>query len=250
MIQEAFVDGDSFIHRLDPRGKIIIASFYSAIVAICDRFEALMPAIVITLTVVFFARISPKKLMKRIVIVNGFVLFLWLFLPFSTKGHAVFAAGPLVVSKEGLLYSALITLKSNIIIMTVLALIATSSIFTLGRALDRLFCPSKLVILIFFTYRYVHVIYQEYMGLAQAAKIRGFRPGNNLHTYKTYAYLVGMVLVKSHDRAERVRAAMLCRGFNGKFYDLSEFSFGQTDLWALVLMLLAVSSIAVLEWGI
>ena len=69
-----------------------------------------------------------------------------------------------------------------------------------------------------------------------------------MHTYRTYAYLVGMLLVKSHDRAERVRSAMLCRGFKGRFYELSEFSFQFSDLIIMFLMLLAVTIILLLQW--
>jgi len=247
-MNEVFAGGDSLIHRLDPRVKIAVAALFSIVVAVSDRFEALVPAMGVTLSLVAFARINLKELIKRVVIVNGLILFLWFFLPFSMKGRAAFSIGPLVASSEGIWYSTLITLKSNIIVLILMSLIATSSVFSLGRALDRLFLPSKLVILIFFTYRYVHVIYQEYLRLLNAIKIRGFRPGNNLHTYKTYAYLVGMVLVKSHDRAERVKAAMLCRGFKGKFYDLGEFSFEPMDILVMVLMLLAVSLVGILEW--
>jgi cobalt/nickel transport system permease protein len=75
--------------------------------------------------------------------------------------------------------------------------------------------PDKIVHLISFAYRYIHVIHTEYGRQLNAMKIRGFYPKSNLHTYKTYAYLVGMLLVKSYDRAKRVQAAMLCRGLIG-----------------------------------
>jgi cobalt/nickel transport system permease protein len=69
-----------------------------------------------------------------------------------------------------------------------------------------------------------------------------------MHTYRTYAYLVGMILVKSHDRSQRVRAAMLCRGFQGRFYDLSEFAFRSSDLVMVLMMTMAVTGIGLLQW--
>jgi cobalt/nickel transport system permease protein len=69
-----------------------------------------------------------------------------------------------------------------------------------------------------------------------------------MHTYRTYAYLVGMLLVKSHDRADRVRAAMLCRGFRGRFYDLSEFNMRSSDVFILIIMLLVVTLIGIVQW--
>lgn len=79
-------------------------------------------------------------------------------------------------------------------------------------------------------------------------KIRGFSPKTNLHTYRTYAYVVGMLLVKSYERARRVEAAMLCRGFDGRFYDLSEFSYKLSDGFALVALLLVTACIGLLQW--
>ena len=60
-------------------------------------------------------------------------------------------------------------------------------------------------------------------------KIRGFQPRTNLHTYRSYAYLAAMLLVRSYDRADRVFQAMLCRGFHGVFYSLRTFSWQRRD---------------------
>ena len=79
------------------------------------------------------------------------------------------------------------------------------------------------------SYRYLFLIEQEYQRLIRAARIRGFRPGTNLHTYKTYASIVGMLLVRSTLRADRVYQAMLCRGFRRKFYCLHEFKSGRQE---------------------
>ena len=84
--------------------------------------------------------------------------------------------------------------------------------------------------------------------LNKSLKIRGFHPGNNLHTYRTYAYLVGMLLVKSYERSERVRTAMLRRGFQGRFYDLKEFELTTNDFFVRFLILVAVSGIVRLQW--
>ena len=60
-------------------------------------------------------------------------------------------------------------------------------------------------------------------------KMRGFRPRMNWHTYRTYGYLVGMLLVRSLERSERIVAAMKCRGFRGRFYLLDHFAFSSAD---------------------
>lgn len=249
MIEETFVLGNSAIHRLDPRVRTITAAAFSLVVALSDRFTALVPAALFAGLLLLLARLPLREVATRVLIVNGFILFLWLFLPFSFQGEPLFAVGPLRATREGILYSAQITLKSNAILSAVIALVATMPLFTMGRAMRNLRVPERIVYLFFFTYRYVHVIHAEYQRLLRAIKIRGFHPGTNMHTYKTYAYLVGMLLVKSHERAQRVRAAMVCRGFKGKFYDLSEFAFKRSDLLILLVVLSGTAAVALLQWA-
>jgi cobalt/nickel transport system permease protein len=79
-------------------------------------------------------------------------------------------------------------------------------------------------------------------------KIRGFQPRTNLHTYRSYAYLAAMLLVHSHDRADRVYQAMLCRGFHGKFYSLRTFSWQPRDRAFGVVSLLVLAALLYLEW--
>jgi cobalt/nickel transport system permease protein len=56
-----------------------------------------------------------------------------------------------------------------------------------------------------------------------------------------------MLFVKAVERAERVRWAMLCRGFKRKFYSLQEFRAGPGSMVFLLLMSVAVLAIAALE---
>jgi len=146
------------------------------------------------------------------------------------------------------LYAARISIKSNTIMTVLIGLVASTSLLTLGHAMHDLKIPKKLVHLFFFTYRYIYVIHKEYLRLVNAMKVRGFRPGTNMHTYRTFAYLVGMLLVRSSDRADRVHSAMLCRGFRGNLYSLSAFSLRACDVISLILMLVLILALGVLEW--
>lgn len=248
MIEEHFIIGESLIHRMDPRARIVVAIIFSVIVAISNHFSVSIPALFLSFLFVYLARLPFRKLGLRIMVVNVFILLLWIILPFSTKGKVWFSIGPLMATKEGIIYSAMITLKSNAILLSLTALVSTVPVFTLGRAIKYLMVPDKIVHLLVFTYRYIHTIHEEYKHLINAIKIRGFRPKTNVHTYRTYASLAGILILRSLDRAERVRAAMLCRGFNGILYDLHEFSLTKKDRVITSLMLLAVFGIGVLQW--
>jgi cobalt/nickel transport system permease protein len=240
--------GDSLIQRLDPRVKIVVVFLFSVVVAVSNRFVVLLLGLALGLSMALLARLPAKQVLVRLVPVNLFIIFLWFFLPFTLQGKPLFSVGPLVGTHEGVLYAARISIKSNTIMAGLIALVASTSLLTLGHAMHDLKLPKKLVHLFFFTYRYIDVIHKEYLRLVNAMKVRGFRPGTNMHTYRTFAYLIGMLLVRSSDRADRVHSAMLCRGFRGNLYSLSAFSLRACDVISLILMLVLILALGVLEW--
>jgi len=246
LIKEKFSAGDSPLHRLDPRVKIIVALFFSVIVAVTDKYTSLLSALLFAVVIVAVARLKTKEIVSRLLVVNSFIFLLWLMLPFTFPGKNIYTLGPLNISQEGIKYALLITIKSNSIILAGIALLSTSSIFNLVHALRHLHFPDKLTQLFFFTYRYIHTIHSEYIRLNNALKIRGFKPQTNLHTYKTYAYLVGIMLVRSYDRSKRVYDAMLCRGFKGKFWTLNHFVFKKSDFIAGTVMISCVIGLVLL----
>jgi cobalt/nickel transport system permease protein len=247
-IQEPFSEGASLAHVLDPRGKIVVAALFSILVAVARTYEVALGGLVLSLVFLALARLPLGKVVVRLLAVNSFIFFLWIVLPFTYPGEAVWRWGPLVATREGLIFAGLITLKSNAIIIALMALIATAPIVTLGQALHQLRLPDKLCHLLLFTYRYLYVFEDEYRLLVQAMKIRGFKPRTNLHTYRSYAYLAAMLLVRSLDRAERVFQAMRCRGFHGTFYSLKSFSWQRRDGIFLAASLLALVALLSLSW--
>lgn len=248
-VQEPFAEGVSLAHRLDPRGKVVVAVLFAGLMAVAQTYAVVLAGLALALIWLVLARLPWKKVLVRLLVVNSFIFFLWLVLPLTYPGQVVWRLGPLAVTREGLLYTGLITLKSNTIIIALIALIATVPVITLGQALQNLRLPDKLCHLLLFTYRYLHVFEQEFQRLVQAMKIRGFKPGTNLHTYRSYAYLAAMLLVRSYDRADRVFQAMLCRGFRGTFYSLRTFSWTQQDGIFLALSLPVLVALGFLEWG-
>jgi len=226
--------------------KIIVALLFSVIVAVTDKYTSLLSALLFAVVIVAVARLKTKEIISRLLVVNSFIFLLWLMLPFTFPGKNIYTLGPLNISQEGIKYALLITIKSNSIILAGIAFLSTSSIFNLVHALRHLHFPDKLTQLFFFTYRYIHTIHSEYIRLNNALKIRGFKPQTNLHTYKTYAYLVGIMLVRSYDRSKRVYDAMLCRGFKGKFWTLNHFVFKKSDFIAGTVMISCVIGLVLL----
>ena len=249
MLQEPFAIGNSFIHRLDPRFRLISAGVFSIVVALSRDFQTLTAAVPISFLWVILAQLPAREIIKRIILVNSFIVLLWLVLPLTFQGPDASALGPLRIYSAGVTMAAQITLKSNAILLALIALVATMNLSVLGNALNRLQVPDKIVHLLLMTYRYVFLIEQEYQRLIRTAQIRGFQPGTNLHTYKTYASIIGMLLVRSTIRADRVYKAMLCRGFKRKFYCLHEFKAGKHEWLFATAMAGVILVLIYLEWA-
>ncbi len=243
MIEEIFAQGSSILHRLDTRVKIIGAICSITTVALVNSFSALIFAGVFSLVMLISAKLPLLAVCKRLMLVNGFTLFLWITLPLTYDGEIIHHLWFLELSWEGIVLAARITLKTNTIILIIIALLTTSTIAQLGSALDRMRFPKKICFLLLYSYRYIFVIHQEYLRLLRAARMRSFSPKTNLHTYKTFAYLFGMTLVKSYNRAERVHQAMLLRGFSGRLVSLYRYRLGATDLIFLGILFLVNLSI-------
>ena len=223
MIEEPFATGDSIFHRIDPRFRVVGAAIFTLAVALCHEFPALVAALAASLGALFLARLPVKTVLGRLALVNSFILLFWVVLPLTYGGTRTVLVGPLALSGEGLLLAAKLTLKSNAILVTLICCVATMTFATFGHSLSRLKLNRKLVFLLMITYRYVFVIFQEYQKILRSVRIRGFVPRTTLHTYKTFAYVIGMLLIRAAARADRVYDAMRCRGFKGKYYSLAEY---------------------------
>ncbi|HUS92603.1 MAG TPA: cobalt ECF transporter T component CbiQ [Phycisphaerae bacterium] len=236
------------MHRLDARLRIIAAAAGSVAVALADRPGALAVGLAAGAGLALSARLPAGPVGRRMVGLNAFMLLLVVLLPVSVPGVPLLEAGPLSFSREGLLLAATVAVKANAIVLLLTAMLSTLEPMTFGRALTALHVPNKLVHLYFFTVRYIDVLHHEYGRLRRAMRVRCFRPRMTVHTYRSVGYLVGMLLVKSFDRSERVLAAMKCRGFTGRFVLVDPFALARRDgLFALAAAGL-LCAMGLLQW--
>jgi cobalt/nickel transport system permease protein len=240
-----------FLGQADPRLKVVVLILWSFLLAFLQNRAAALAGL--GSSAVIYSLSGPKNVLKGLkglLAINVFLVFIWLFLPFSfsSPGAVVYSLGPFKATQEGINLSILISLKALSITLGALAITGSSEPFDLLAGARSLGAPEKLVALLLLMTRYISVIGEQYGLLRQAMKVRGFHPGTNLHTLRSYANLAGLLLVRGIDRAERVQAAMLCRGYNGRFWIRSDFKFKGLDLgvaWLFLALGLIVAAIDV-----
>ena len=227
--EQSVTYGHSFIHRLDPRVRVVAAMACSVCIALLRYREVACVGLAVAVFCLALSRPSLRFALRRLAAVNIFLLFLWLIVPLTAGGEAVLRLGSLEISQPGLALVTLVTLKANALALLFIALVCSMSPATLGQALDRLRCPPKLVVLLLFSWRYLGAAVNEWHRLAVAARLRGFVPRTGLHAYRTFGILLGMTFVCSFERSERVYDAMLLRGFSGRFPSFAPFCIRARD---------------------
>ena len=235
-------EGGPALAGIDP-GLRLIATLAFAVTTIgLDRFSALLTALSCALAAMILARIEFRDACKRFAALDGVLILVLVTLPFSREGDAAFTILGLAASREGIDQALTILIRANAVLAMATALLATLDGAALGRGLGRLGASAKFVHLFLFSLRAIALLGEEYRRLRQAMRVRAFTLRFDRHGWRSMGYLVGMLLVRGVDRAERMKMAMRCRGFDGTFPTSHHPSALRAKDWVFALMILAVCS--------
>lgn len=237
------------LHVFDPRMRVVLGVGFALLTVLLEDWRALGCALAIGLLLTAMARLDRHDMLHGLIHINLFVLMLALFVPISTPGPAAWSLGGVQWSWPGLALAGRIALKANAVLLAARALMLSMEPATLGHACEGLRVPRKLVHIFLFMVRNIDVIWMEYRRLRNAMKLRGFRLGLSLHALRSLGYLLGMLFVRSIDRADRILEAMKCRGFDGRFYVMESFRLRLVDGGFALLFALLLSGLAYLEWA-
>lgn len=206
------------IQRIDPRFRLLAAFFLIITAVTFSSWQPIAILIVIAAILTGFAKPDWPRTVKMVLAMDGFILVMLAMLPFTVSGQPFLTLWGGQASFEGLFQAVLIGLKANAAILVLIALVGGMDAIMLGRGLQGLYIPAKLITLFMFTIRYIDVLRREYLRLRLSMRARGFAAGNNRHSWRSIGYLLGMLLVRSHERSERILWAMKCRGYHGHMH--------------------------------
>ena len=217
------------VEGLDPRLRILAACLFAIVTVALTTLPALLAALAAALVLLALSGLPAARTLKRMAMMDGFILFMLALLPFTTPGDPIATLWGVSASWQGLGKAVEIALTANAAVLALLVLVGSMEPVALGHALHRLGAPERLVQLLMFTIRYIEVLREEYLRLRAAMKMRGFRPSASWHCYRSFGYLVGMMLVRAIERSERILAAMKCRGYSGRLLLLQDYRLTGRD---------------------
>jgi cobalt/nickel transport system permease protein len=242
-------DRDVFT-RLDPRTRLLTGFALVLTIAMLTAIPALLAAVALGLALAAAARLEVRATLHRLLHLEGFMLVVLVLLPITVPGTPLAQVGPVSMSAEGFGRAVAILLKANAAVLVVLALMAPLGTVRIGHAMARLGLPDSFVQVFLFTVRYVDLFAEERVRLWTAMRVRGFAPRLDRHTLVTYGRLVGALVLRSLDRADRVHAAMRLRGFAGRVHRHETLEFTRHDgVAALLCGTAIVALVAPGVWG-
>jgi len=204
----------SSIHALDPRIKLVTTALFVLAVVSFDKYtlSALLPFALFPLALFVRADLPAAQILKKLWLALPFVLFIGIFNPWFDQ-RPLLQLGPLTIT-GGWVSFASIMLRSVLTVTAALTLIATTSFTGICMAMEKLGCPRVFALQLLFLYRYLFVLIEEATRLIRARALRSFHGrGREL---KVFGSLLGQLLLRSLERAQRIHLAMQCRGFDGE----------------------------------
>jgi cobalt/nickel transport system permease protein len=226
---------ETCIHLLDPRAKVIATMLFLLTVISFPKYEiaALAPFFLFPVIIMTIGEIPIRFIIGKILLVSPFAIFIGIFNPLLDTG--TFAVIPGVFISAGWISFGSILLKYTLTVSAALLLIATTSFPGVCHALRRLGFPALFVSQLLFLYRYLFVLMEEAMRIIRARDMRSF--GTRGTGMKVFVRLIGVLFLRTVDRAERVYYAMLSRGFQGDIPSLKRSRMVLPDLAFLSIMI-------------
>jgi cobalt/nickel transport system permease protein len=228
---------ESPLRRLDPRWRLAGLLLALAAVAVVQTPAGAGVALVGALLLAWLARLPVRWYLGKLAALAGFLALFVVPLPLLVPGSWL----------EGLRLAGLIAGKATAAFTVVLVLLTSGPLDTTLKAARALRAPGLLVQLALLTYRYLFVLLDELDRLRVALRVRGFRNRMSWHSYRVVGAVTGTLLVRGHERAERVAQAMRCRGFDGTFRSLAAFGTRAADVLAFLGLAAAAAGVIVLD---
>jgi len=256
-MKHSFIDEysglDSFVHRLDPRTKLLacLAFIVAVVLTPAGNWKIFGFYFVLVVVLILLSRLPLIYVLKRSLVIFPFVLMVAIFIPFFKQGQVAgsynIGAWQISVTYDGLFILANLIIKSWLSILSLILLSSSTKLADLLEGLKRLGVPHIFVMIISFMYRYIFVLADQVMRMKQAHDSRYFG-GNYWHEFKILGNIIGTLFLRSYERGERVYLAMLARGYNGEVHAIKRLHYRPVDAYFGIAIFMLLVSPPIIWW--
>ncbi|XOQ44580.1 MAG: cobalt ECF transporter T component CbiQ [Clostridium sp.] len=208
---EQLASGNTIIHRIHPLAKLAATAVFLVCLVSFGRYAVwqLMPYLFYPAVVLALAEVPYRLIFRRTLVAVPFCLFAGISNLYLDRVE-LWRFGSITIS-AGAVSLMSILMRTILCVAAVLSLVAVTPFIQLTDQLRRLRIPNIFVVLFEMTYRYISVLVEEGSSMVTAYLLR--YPGTKRPNMRHMGPIVGQLLLRSFDRAERVYQAMRCRGY-------------------------------------
>lgn len=221
-----FFPGDSFLHRLDPRMKLMLTLALIIVVFVANGFAALGLILAFVALASLCSRIKPRILLKGLKPILVIVLFTFVLnVFFQSSGEVIVRLGFLKITDEGLKMACFLAARLILLVVCTQILTLTTSPIALTDGIESLLNPLKrlhfpvheIAMMMSIALRFIPTLIDEANKIMQAQMARGadFESGNIIQRAKAMVPLLVPLFVGAFRRAEELALAMEARCYRG-----------------------------------
>jgi len=248
---DRYHESESFLHRLDPRVKVVVTiAFILSNALLPDAaWLAFVCSWVFLLFVTAFSNLGIMFTLKRSFVALPFALVAITVL-FSIPGKPLSTFQILMwnftITDAGLMRFISIVIRSWLSVQMAILLVSVTRFPDIIHALEHLRVPSILTTIIAFLYRYLFVLADEVFRLMRARESRsaaaaGTRSGGSVAWRAEVAgNMAGQLFLRSYERSDRVYNAMLARGYTGHLQTMTPHELHRVDYITTALALILI----------
>ncbi|MDV5106962.1 energy-coupling factor transporter transmembrane component T [Clostridium perfringens] len=223
-----YIPGDSFVHKLDPRTKILISFIFIASLFIVDKFWGYIFIIAFLGATVLISKLQFKYLykgLKPVFLLIAITMTLNIFMIKGTEDTLIWHWKFLYIYKEGIRTTIFMALRLILLIMGTSVLTLTTSPIELTDGIESLLKPFKkigvpaheLAMMMTIALRFIPTLIDETDKIMKAQKARGadFESGNIIQKAKSLIPLLIPLFISSFRRVDELAMAMEARCYRG-----------------------------------
>lgn len=258
-----FFPGNTWVHRMDPRTKILLVLAIIIALFLCDTFIPFVILAVFIVGLLYIAKLNLRMVMRGLKPLLVIIIFTAVLNMFMTAGgRVIWRAGIFTITDAGINRAALIVIRLILLIAGASLLTYTTSPIQLTDGLEQLLSPLKrfhvpvhdLAMTMSLALRFIPTLVEETDKIMCAQRARGadFDTGNLLHRAKAFIPILVPLFVSSFRRADELATAMECRLYRGDCgrTRLRQLHFGKDDVLCLITAIIFLGSASILQFTI
>lgn len=246
---ELLANGATSVHRLDARAKVLVTAIFTITVVSFGKYDLaqIFPFFIFPVFMIARGNLPLLFIARKIALLCPFVLIVGAFNPLLDR-TVIAHFGSFGITGGWISFISII-IKSILTVGSALILVGLTGFTAVCQAFEKMGIPKVFAMQLLFLYRYIFVLAEEGKRASIARELRSF--GKKGLGISSYSSLIGHLLLRTWQRAERVHMAMLARGFRGEFHGRYSSRFGRSEIiftlaWTIVFILLRSQNVPVL----